>query len=123
MVIKMPPNPYAVSADAPPEAGIYGDAKRVRGGFLYRLIEIQTPVPLRLRYSGWWFIQRIFINGKRVWSKVSWLRLERHIQFELPVEIDPERRGGEIEISFGPSLFIGRFRVWIAGTLAYDEMT
>ncbi|MCC9601389.1 hypothetical protein LOC67_12610 [Stieleria sp. JC731] len=77
---------------------------------------------MQLRYSGWWFRQTIAISGFVVWSKISWLDIDRQVEFQLPAEVDPQRRPGRIEIDFSRGLRIRRFRVWIDEHLVYDEV-
>lgn len=116
-------NPYSVQSRAPLQEGFFGDfATRKEGAFLYRVIEVEHPVKAELVYSGWWFRQTIDVAGIRVWGKISWLSIHPKAEFELPVEVDPERRRGRIEIDFRRGLRIRRFRVWIAEQLVYDEV-
>ena len=116
-------NPYSVSAEAPLQKGFFGDhATRKEGTFLYRVIEIRQPLRAELVYSGWWFRQTIDIDGKRVWSRISWLSIYPKAEFELPDSVDPGRRTGRIEIDFSRGLRIRRFRVWIGEQLVYDEV-
>lgn len=116
-------NPFRPSAEIDTEKGVTGTARLLRSGFLFRLIELNVPMPIRLRYSGWWFVQRIDVNGVRVWTKISWLNLSRQIQFVLPAEIDPARRPVNIEIDFRPGLLIRRFRVWVDGQMEFDQVS
>ena len=76
-----------------------------------------------MKYSGWWFVQRIDVNGVRAWTKISWLDLSRQIQFDLPAEIDRARRTVNVEINFRPGLLIRRFRVWIDGQMEFDQVS
>lgn len=115
-------NPFAVSTLLPPEQGVFGDARRVRGGFLYRVIDFESPLATRMVYSGWWFRQQIQFDGEVVWFRISWLTILRQAEFELPLHVGPNRLAGKVEIEFGRGLMIRRFRVWISGQLAYDEL-
>ncbi len=117
-------NPYSVSTKTPLQTGFFGDhASRTEGAFLYRVVEISKPIATRFVYSGWWFRQTIDFDGLRVWSKISWLTIDRVVSFELPWEIDGQRRSGRVEIDFGRGLQIRRFRIWIGDDLVYDEVT
>jgi len=115
-------NPFAVSTLLPPERGVFGGVQRIRGGFLYRILEFESPLSTRMVYSGWWFRQKIEFDGQVVWWRISWLTILRRAEFEIP------RRGvaggvpGKVEIEFGRGLMIRRFRVWIDEQLAYDEI-
>jgi hypothetical protein len=116
-------NPYSVTTSVPIERGCYGDAAIKRGGtFLFRVIEVQQPLPFEFVYDGWWFRQKILIDGVRVWSQISWLSIRDRVRFRLPEAVDREQREGHIEINFGRGLRIRRFRLWIAGELIYDEV-
>ena len=76
----------------------------------------------RMVYSGWWFRQQIQFDGELVWFRISWLTILRHAEFVLPLHGGPKRLPGKVEIEFGRGLMIRRFRVWIGGQLAYDEI-
>lgn len=115
-------NPFRPSAEIDTEKGVTGTARLLRSGFLFRVIELNFPGKVHLRYSGWWFVQRVDVNGIRVWTKISWLDLSRRIQFALPVEVDPARRLVNIEINFRPGLLIQRFRVWVDGQMEFDQV-
>ncbi|MCD0458954.1 hypothetical protein [Roseiconus lacunae] len=91
--------------------------------FLYRVIDFRSPQEFQLRYSGWWFRQTVQVSGITVWSKISWLDIDRTVRFSLPESIDPHGRDGRIEIDFSRGLQIRRFRVWIDDQLIYDEVT
>ncbi|MEO1618820.1 MAG: hypothetical protein AAFV88_23420 [Planctomycetota bacterium] len=81
----MKPNPYAPTATTPEAEGYFGDfASRAAGTFLYRVIEVEHPFEMTLIYNGWWFRQRVQVNGEIVWSKISWLTIEPAIEFTLP---------------------------------------
>lgn len=74
-------------------------------------------------YTGWWFWQRVLLGGQRIWSRVSWVSLEREIDFLIPATFEQEhQRQGRIEIDFGPGLRIRRFRLWIDGRIFLDEI-
>ena len=91
-------------------------------------------------YTGWWFLQRVYIQGVRAWWAISWLNLRRSIQFELPGCVvgqiamsrrdiaNPEDRAEKqaqimrIEIDFGQALRIRRFRLWVNDRIRYDEI-
>jgi hypothetical protein len=120
-------NPFLPSAEIETEKGVTGDARLVRSSFLFRIIELDSPfpksqIPIRLRYSGWWFVQRVDVNGIRAWTKISWLDLSRQIQFDLPAEVDSQCRPVNIEINFRPGLMIRRFRIWVDGQLQFDQV-
>ncbi|WP_233148500.1 hypothetical protein [Rhodopirellula sp. MGV] len=116
-------NPYSVSSEAPLQTGIFTErASLIDRTFLYRVIEIRSPLEFELCYSGWWFRQSIQIAGVTAWSKISWLDIDRNVEFRLPESIDPEQRRGQIEIDFARGLRIRRFRVWVADQLVYDEV-
>lgn len=105
------------------QKGYFGDhSSRIGGSFLYRAVEIRHPISADFVYSGWWFLQRITIGETRVWSKISWLTINREVEFQLPKSVDPEQRRGKVEIDFGRGLSFRRFRIWIADELVYDEV-
>lgn len=115
-------NPFAVASASLPQHAIYGDARRVRGGFLYREIEFQAPYATRMVYSGWWFRQQITFDGLPVWFRISWLKILPRAEFTLPPSIAGEGCDGRIEIQFSRGLSIRRFRVWFNDEIAYDEV-
>ena len=116
-------NPYSVTAASPLQKGYFGEhSSLIEGAFLYRVVEIRHPIDAEFVYSGWWFLQRIRINGRKVWSKISWLTIKDRVEFQLPESIDPEKRSGRIEIDFGRGLRFRRFRIWIGDQLVYDEV-
>ncbi|MEO1528956.1 MAG: hypothetical protein AAFX06_26340 [Planctomycetota bacterium] len=88
---------------------------------MYRVIEVTEPVEFEFVYSAWWFRQTIDINALRVWHRISWLWIRDHATFSLPAEVDPHERSAEMKIDFSRGLRIRRFRIWIDGTLIYDE--
>ena len=117
-------NPYSVSSKAPLETGVFGDfATRRNASFLYRVVDLQHPIEAEFVYDGWWFRQKIAINGVTVWWKVSWLWIGREAVFQLPQSVDSQERYGRIEIDFGRGLRFRRFRIWIDDELVYDEVT
>ncbi|MEM1069364.1 MAG: hypothetical protein AAGI63_10740, partial [Planctomycetota bacterium] len=89
-------NPFAVTNLSPGERGVFGEATRLRSNFLYRVIRLGNPEGFYLVYDGWWFRQKVFVNGELLWSKVSWRTIERKVEFQLPGNIDPEQRSGRI---------------------------
>lgn len=138
-------NPFAVSTELTAQRGVFGDAARcLRSGLLYREIEFGSPFAGVLVYSGWWFRQKIEINGETVWFRISWMQIFRHAAFTIsPAAIPPAAIGempsvrgakpgvagriepgvaGRIEIDFTRGLMIRRFRLWIADELVYDEI-
>jgi hypothetical protein len=116
-------NPYSATPLTNLKRGFYAEhSTRIEAAFLFRVVEIRHPIALELVYSGWWFRQTIDIAGIRVWSQISWLRIQDRAEFRLPQSIDPEGREGRIEIDFSRSLRICRFRIWIADQLVYDEV-
>ncbi|MEM9827817.1 MAG: hypothetical protein AAF958_14595 [Planctomycetota bacterium] len=117
-------NPYAPASEIGPESGSsFADSKRLRGGFLFRELQLDGCFPCQFRYTGWWFVQRVYINEKCLWWEISWLTLRRHISINLPADIDPQRRSLDVEIQFGRGLLMSRFQVWIGGQTVYDELT
>lgn len=115
-------NPFSVTNLTPNERGIFGSAKRLRSSFLYRVIEVGDPPRHRIVYDGWWFRQKIEIDGRLAWWRVSWLTIQRNVEFRLPPEVDPDQPEGRIEIEFSRGLMIRRFRLWIGQSLIYDEI-
>lgn len=118
----MTTNPFAAPNPTPGQRGVYGNARAVRSGFLYRVIEVDAPLRCKVVYDGWWFRQKIEINGYRAWFQISWLTIRRRIDFRVPAQVDRSEPQGAIEIHFGPSLMIRRFRLWIGGQIVYDEI-
>lgn len=119
----METNPFSVPSQISEERGVFGDAKRLKGGFLYRVIEFEAPFPLQLVYDGWWFRQTVDLNGIRAWSQISWLNIQREVEFAVPSSVSPACGSIRIEINFGRTLFIRRFRVWIDELMVYDEIS
>lgn len=145
-------NPFAPAQTVDEDRGIFGDARLIKSSFLYRVIEIDraslasdgvlkageetadhtTAVPeissgdgVRIVYTGWWFLQRVYVQGTLCWSAVSWLSLRRAIDLTVPSRIFDNRSENadlRIEITFGTALQIQRFRLWIASRLHYDEI-
>ncbi|MEC8590477.1 MAG: hypothetical protein VXZ15_02910 [Planctomycetota bacterium] len=115
-------NPYqSPSSGSLHERSLGPHARVIQAAFLFRVIEFDLPFPARLRYSCWWWRQRIDINDQNLWFRVSWLRIHRKISFELPESVDPQRRPCRIDIGFSRGMAIRRFQVWIGDELAYDE--
>lgn len=115
-------NPYTPTNETSPEQGIYGSSTRVSGGFLRRVVEGEQPIPFRLRYTGWWFVQRIFVNDRLCWWKISVLKIEDNVTFQLPKTVDKEESFVSVQIEFSPGLWIRRFQIWIREGLVYDEV-
>ena len=118
----MPTNPFSVPNELPDERGVFGHARLIKRGFLYRVIEIETPTDMRFVYDGWWFRQTVKISNHMAWSQISWLTIERNVEFELPAEVSAARSPCKIEIDFAKALMIKRFRIWINDQLVYDEV-
>jgi len=116
-------NPFDPSRLLLDEKGVFADGAKLRKRrFLFRAIDFETPFQGRLVYDSWWFLQRVTIDGIRVWSRISWLRIEREMEFALPKEVDAQCTRCRIEINFGIALSIRRFQVTVAGITAYDEI-
>lgn len=120
--IDMPTNPFSVPNELPNERGVFGDARLIKKGFLYRVIEIEKPIAMRFVYDGWWFRQTVKINDHMAWSQISWLTIERNAEFALPREFSATCLPCKIEIDFAKALLIQRFRIWIGDQLVYDEI-
>ena len=115
-------NPYAVTSHVDTAERAYGDhARLVQSSFLFRVIEFDRPFEGRLRYSCWWWRQRIEINGHRVWFRISWLKIHSRAAFRIPASIDASGPEAGIEIDLTRSNGIRRFRFWIEGETVYDE--
>ena len=118
----MPTNPFSVPQELPNERGVFGEARLIKKGFLYRVIEIEKPVAMKFVYDGWWFRQTIKISDHMAWSQISWLTIERNADFEIPPAVSANRLPCRIEIDFAKALLIRRFRIWIDERLVYDEI-
>ncbi len=118
----MPTNPFSVPNELPNERGVFGDARLIKKGFLYRVIEIEKPTFLRFIYDGWWFRQTVKISDHMAWSQISWLPIERNAEFRIPQEVSTTRLPCKFEIDFAKALLIKRFRIWIDDQLVYDEI-
>ena len=118
----MAENPFSPTSTLPNERGVFGTARQIRSGFLFRVIDFDAPMRCRLVYDGWWFRQKIEINGEVAWFQISWLRIHRRITFQVPAKVKVRQPEGKIEIEFGRSLMIRRFRIWIGGQMVYDEI-
>lgn len=116
-------NPFDASKILVDEKGVFADGATLkRRSLLFRVIDFEIPFHGRLVYDGWWFWQRVTLDGVRVWSKISWLRIEPRFEFRLPVELDPQQSVCRIDIIFGFGLSIRRFQVTVGGIIAYDEI-
>ena len=116
-------NPFAPTTILPDERGVFADgATRRQAGFVYRVIEFTDPFVGELIYDGWWFRQRVSINGQTLWWRISWVHFYKQIDCCLPPEIDAAQRPVRIEIHFGRGLSIHRFQVRVAGMIVYDEV-
>tara|TARA_R110002049_G_scaffold2750_2_gene21786 strand:- start:670943 stop:671302 length:360 start_codon:yes stop_codon:yes gene_type:complete len=116
-------NPFAVTTSQIDERGVFGDhARRIRGGFLYRVIELDRPYRCRLTYNGRWFVQRIKFDSYSAWRQISWLTIRPRAEFRVPAAIDASQPVARIEIGFTRGLMMRRFRVWIDGAIVYDEV-
>lgn len=125
----MTANPFASSASIPSQRGVFGTARLVQPGFLFRVIDFEWPgtgIQSRLVYDAWWFRQKIAIDGHLAWFRISWLKIQRQVEFRIPTALESEAGDGvgdgEIEIDFGRGLMIRRFRLWLGGILVYDEI-
>lgn len=83
---------------------------------------MDAPFPCRLVYDGWWFRQKIEVNGELAWFQISWLTIQRQVKFKIPARVDSRQPDAAIEIDFGRGLMIRRFRIWISGQIVYDEI-
>jgi hypothetical protein len=115
-------NPFEAASCLANERGIFGEARLIRSGFLYRVIELESPYATRMVYSGWWFRQKIEFDGQLVWFRISWLSILKQAEFRMPALVDPQESPARVELSFGRRLMIRRFRLWIDGQIAYDEV-
>lgn len=123
MVRNLVANPFDASKILVDEQGVFADgAKLVRRSLLYRVIDFEQPFRGRLIYDGWWFRQRVTVEAMPVWLRISWLRIERQLEFRLPKQVDSQMRNCRIDIHFGPGLWIRRFQVTVGGMIAYDEI-
>ncbi len=115
-------NPYESPSHGTMSQRSHGEhARLIRSAFLYRVIEFDRPFVGRLTYSSWWWRQRVDINGQNVWFRISWLRIHRRIQFEIPKSPDRDSCMGEIEIEFSRGLKMRRFRLLIDADVVYEE--
>lgn len=116
-------NPFAPAAILPDERGVFADgAVRRSGFFVHRCIRFSSPFVGDLVYDGWWFRQKVTVNGITLWWRISWVSFHKRIEFRLPAEIDPAEPPVRIVINFGRALSIRRFQVSVAGRIAYDEI-
>lgn len=114
-------NPFSVPAIIPNERGVFEGGRKIRSGFLYRMIEIDSP-RCQMVYDGWWFRQKVTFDRETAWMQISWLTIRRRVEFKVPAAVDPLEPDGVIEIDFGRTLMIRRFRLWIGGEIVYDEI-
>lgn len=75
-----------------------------------------------LEYNGWWFVQRVRIDDELVWWAISWLTLERQIQFRIKSPQSDDYVDGKLEIDFGRRLQIKRFTFRASSRIVYDEI-
>ncbi|MEE2937735.1 MAG: hypothetical protein VYA84_17220, partial [Planctomycetota bacterium] len=80
------------------------------------------PHHFQFVYDGWWFRQKVEIDGVLVSRRISWLSIQRKVQFQVPSNVDSNQPTGRIEIDFTRGLMIRRFRLWIGEELVYDEI-
>lgn len=154
----MESNPFAPTSEISEDLGVFGDAVLKKKGFLHRVILFTSPsnwagqpsslgrsagtadvdgneTPLELVYNGWWFLQRVHLNGQLVWWTISWTTIHSQVEIDLSQIPDlapigsPEPVGSHgfpehlrIEISFIRGLRIRRFRVWLDHQIRYDEI-
>jgi hypothetical protein len=122
------PNPFAPAISVQEELGVFGDAKLHKKSFLHRTIRFGAAHDQALLvYSGWWFVQRIYLNGKLVWWAISWLTIRSVVEFELSNSATKSNAPAlpshvKIEIDFARGLQIRRFRVWLDHEISYDEI-
>ncbi len=90
-------------------------------GFVFRRFQLHWPVETTLVYSGWNFLQRVWVGELLVWRRISWVRFYPYISFRLPPQIDPQQRDGALLFEFRPGLRIRRCELSIAGRLVYSE--
>ena len=88
-----------------------------------------SPGPVvHLTYNGWWFVQRVHLNGKMVWWAISWLKIESSLEIDLRTdnrdwEATSFPSKVRIEIDFSRGLQIRRFRIWFDQEIRYDEIS
>ncbi len=115
------PNPYRSPAPVQRQGRLYGEAARRRaGGFLYREIELTGRVEGVLRYNGWWFVQRIHLDEQLLWRKISWLRIERFVEFTLP-SVSGEELAASLHMEFDSRLRFRGFHLLADGYTLYEE--
>lgn len=101
---------------------MFGDHAVLRGkGFLYREIELTGQFDGRLRYSGWWFVQRIYFSDQLLWHRITWISIAREVQFELPAT-DGQLVPVTLRIDCDARLLFRRFQLSAGGTILYDEI-
>ena len=116
-------NPFSAPSEIAPEPSLFAPhAQLVRRFFLYREIQFKRPEPYLFTYTGWWFRQKITIADQNVWFRVSWLSLLKRAEFRIPASVDPREPHGVMEINFGRTLSILRFRLWFDDELVFDEI-
>ncbi len=116
------PNPYRSPSPVQHQGVVYGDyAKRRRGGFLFREIELTGRFDGVLRYTGWWFVQRVFLNDRRLWWKISWLTLQRRVDFRLP-DATGQAVDATLQMDFDARLRFRRFQLIADDVSIYDEI-
>jgi hypothetical protein len=116
-------NPFDPSQILVDERGVFGDSgKLVRRSLLHRVIDFERPFQGRLIYDGKWFRQVVEINGIQAWYRISWLRIHRKLEFQLPAALVANSPACRIDIDFGIGLSIRRFQVTIDGIVFYDEI-
>lgn len=131
------PNPFAPAKSVQEEIGVFGDAVLLKKAFLYRVIRFgehsrmtaeNSDSILDLTYSGWWFVQRVHVNGLLVWWAISWRSIWPLIEIDLTKRLPELREIGlpkkiKIELDFTTGLRIRRFRVWLDQEIRYDEIS
>jgi hypothetical protein len=89
----------------------------VRGGWLYRKIQLRGDVSGVLEYSGWGLgYEQVLFNGRVAARVSSMVWFEPRLNFELP-----DGLRGSVEVGVWPWFRIKRFRVAIEGIQAYTE--
>jgi hypothetical protein len=69
-----------------------------------------------LSWSAWKLFQRVEVDDKTVWFRISWIRIHNRMKFRLP-----DGRHGLIEIQFGMAAQVKQFQFWVDNELVFEE--
>jgi hypothetical protein len=106
-------NPYAPTKSPGHGAVFLGRGQPTWIGWLSRKLEFDDHC---LSWTAWKLFQRIEVDQRTVWFRVSWVRIHSTMKFYLP-----DGRPGLVEIQFGWAAQVKRFQFWVDHELVFEE--